>query len=916
MVVNMVTYNCKNIKRSVEGIKELCMVGDIIALQETWLLPCELSYLTGIHDEFGSTGTSAVKIDAGILKGRPFGGVALLWRKSLFPYVSVIPCSCPRIAGIRISTNDKPIIVLSVYMPVDCADNLPEFTDCLGEISAIIDENDVENVFILGDFNAHPGERFYNELLRYSEEQDLVCADVNKLCLTDTFSFISDAHGSRRWLDHCIVTKAAWLCVENTYVKYDVYWSDHFPLIVQCNLNGIKQKTMLNTAYISNKIIWKDRTVAQIEEYKSFCDSHLKDIVNLIECTKLRCSDENHKNIINNLYKQIVNILGQAASVTYVGKVYSRKKVVYGWNKHVSESHWNAKLKFSNWVCHGKPPNGSVYEEMKLARKIFKGKLKWCQNHQDQIKMDSLAKYHAGADFKNFWKCTRNLNVKPIAPVSVADASSPAEIAKLFKEQFSIKSPLGPSSQISFSVSAEDIKYALKKMKKGKSPGHDGLSVEHLRYAGSHLNQILALLFNMCVNHAYLPPDLLKTIVVPIVKNRTGDVSDKGNYRPISLATIIAKVFDSVISNYIDKHVMLHDAQFGFRPDLSTDLAILSLKHTVKYYVDRETPVYACFLDLSKAFDLVSYDLLWQKLKDKDLPVELIELIRSWYLGQENEVRWGSELSDPYRLECGVRQGGLSSPLLFSIYVDDLIEKLSSLQVGCSIDGACINNISYADDMVLLAPSVAALRKMLAVCETYALSHGLVYNVKKTEYMVFKAGAKCPLFVPPLLLNGTPINRVKEFKYLGHWVTEVQDDNVDMDRERRALSVRANMLARRFARCTETVKITLFKAYCTSLYSASLWFKYTQRAYNALRVQYNNSLRVLLRRPRFCSASAMFAEAHIDGFDALWRKKTASLLGRLRGSSNSILKGIADKFDCPLIWSFIKRTKSVLVINY
>ncbi|KAJ0169384.1 hypothetical protein K1T71_014971 [Dendrolimus kikuchii] len=120
--------------------------------------------------------------------------------------------------------------------------------------------------------------------------------------------------------------------------------------------------------------------------------------------------------------------------------------------------------------------------------------------------------------------------------------------------------------------------------------------------------------------------------------------------------------------------------------------------------------------------------------------------------------------------------------------------------------------------MVLLAPSVAALRKMLAVCETYALSHGLVYNVKKTEYMVFKAGAKCPLFVPPLLLNGTPINRVKEFKYLGHWVTEVQDDNVDMDRERRALSVRANMLARRFARCTETVKITLFKAYCTSLY--------------------------------------------------------------------------------------------------
>ncbi|XP_028176959.1 uncharacterized protein LOC114364837 [Ostrinia furnacalis] len=146
-----------------------------------------------------------------------------------------------------------------------------------------------------------------------------------------------------------------------------------------------------------------------------------------------------------------------------------------------------------------------------------------------------------------------------------------------------------------------------------------------------------------------------------------------------------------------------------------------------------------------------------------------------------------------------------------------------------------------------------------------------------------------------------PLKRVNSFKYLGHWVTDDLKDNVDIERERRALSVRCNMLARRFARCKDEVKITLFKAYCQSLYTCSLWVSFTQRAYSALRVQYNNAFRVLLGLPRFCSASTMFAEAHTDGFHAIIRKRSASLLERLRGSTNGILRALADRWDSPLL---------------
>jgi hypothetical protein len=540
--------------------------------------------------------------------------------------------------------------------------------------------------------------------------------------------------------------------------------------------------------------------------------------------------------------------------------------------------------------------------------------------------MDILATHHAKHEFRKFWNSTNRLNTGPGLPVTVGGVSDANRIAELFREQFIVSSPLGPSSafvsdaevkrDLNVIISGKSIAHIIKSMVTGKSPGHDGLSIEHLKYAGVHLSRILALLFNVCVAHSYLPAELMRTTVVPIVKNRTGDMSDRSNYRPISLATIIAKIFDSVLNSMLEKHCTFHDGQHGFSRGLSTETAILSLKHTVKYYTDRRTPVYACFLDLSRAFDLVSYDILWRKLESVGLPDGYTDLLKFWYCNQVNYVRWANEHSEPYRMECGVRQGGLTSPKLFNLYVDQLVRELSGMRVGCHIGNVCVNNISYADDMVLLAPSVSALRALLGVCENFAVSHGLLYNVKKSQYMVFGAGSRCPNIVPPIKLLNEPLERVSKFKYLGHIVADSLKDDYDIERERRALSVRANMLVHRFGRCTDAVKITLFKAYCTSFYTCSLWTNYTKKAYGVLRVQYNNAFRALLRLPRFCSASAMFALAGVDSFEAIMRKKTASFLYRVRGSRHSVLKEIAESGDCPFIGDMVKRTKSIFQINY
>jgi hypothetical protein len=432
----------------------------------------------------------------------------------------------------------------------------------------------------------------------------------------------------------------------------------------------------------------------------------------------------------------------------------------------VKEAHREARSRFLMWVSHGKPECGPFYNEMVDTRKTFKSKLRWCQKHQDRIRMDVLASHHAEGNFRSFWKSTNKLKLASGLPTSVDGLSNSKEhniyifIAEHFRDLFTVKSPLGVSEVRDDETSRDRIKYIsvitvkavsgiISAMANGKSPGHDSLSIEHLQHAGPHLARVLCLFFNVCLVHSYLPSDLMKTVIVPIVKNKTGDVSAGSNYRPISLATIVAKVFDGVLNAQLDGLLKLHDLQFGFKRELSTESAILTLKHTVKYYTDRRTPVYACFLDLSKAFDLVAYDILWEKVYQLGLPSDVINIFKFWYRNQSNCIRWAGECSDAFKMECGVRQGGLTSPKLFNLYINGLIEELCRAHVGCHLGNICVNNISYADDMVLLAPSVGALRKLLNICEKYTSSHGLLYNIKKSQYMIFKAGNKCLDVVPP-----------------------------------------------------------------------------------------------------------------------------------------------------------------------
>ena len=418
---------------------------------------------------------------------------------------------------------------------------------------------------------------------------------------------------------------------------------------------------------------------------------------------------------------------------------------------------------------------------------------------------------------KDFWSQIRKLNVTRSTSSPIVDGLSDSKgIADLFASKFadvlnthssvahdtfrSLVSSSVKSSHLSeISFSDKDVLEAISQLKPRKSDC-DGICSEHVKYASS---AFLAILFTSVVRHGYMPQCLRDCVLTPIPKSNK-DISQSQNYRGIALAS--SKYSSFLCTSHL---------QFGFKPGSSTTLCTGVLKNVVARYIHRGSSVLGCFLDASKAFDLVNHGVLFRKLLDRGLPLSVIRFLSSWYNVQQVSVRWGQSLSDSFSVSNGVRQGSVLSPVLFSVYLDELLERLSNSGVGCHWGGSFIGALCYADDIVLLAPCASALRHMLNICDSYATSHGLIFNANKTQLICFR---RCHAFrnIPSIVFSNVTLSFLDEVSHLGHSLTYNLDDKQDIIRAVKHMNRTANSVL-----CN--TKCLLIKTYCLSLYGCSLW---------------------------------------------------------------------------------------------
>ena len=150
---------------------------------------------------------------------------------------------------------------------------------------------------------------------------------------------------------------------------------------------------------------------------------------------------------------------------------------------------------------------------------------------------------------------------------------------------------------------------------------------------------------------------------------------------------------------------------------------------------------------------------------ERNCPCWFIELLNDWCSKLTSVVRWGNYLSEAFKITSGVRQGTVSSPVLFAVCVDNLLRTLGKSKLGCYIKSCCFNSIMYADDLILISLSIRDLQSMLNICTKEFRNVGLSVNCAKTFCM--RVGPKHSVEPNNIVLNSVSIPWVQEFTYLG-----------------------------------------------------------------------------------------------------------------------------------------------------
>ena len=176
-----------------------------------------------------------------------------------------------------------------------------------------------------------------------------------------------------------------------------------------------------------------------------------------------------------------------------------------------------------------------------------------------------------------------------------------------------------------------------------------------------------------------------------------------------------------------------------------------------------------CFVDYEKAFDRVDWKKLMQALIRLGIDWKDRRLIRNLYMGQKIRIRIEGEYSEPGEIGRGVRQGCPLSPLLFNIYIEELIrEALENLEVGIKVGGTLVKALRFADDQAMLAGTQEGLQQMMEHLERTSKEYGMKINFKKTKVMKISRKKKTTVRI---IINGERIEQVEEFCYLGSVVT-------------------------------------------------------------------------------------------------------------------------------------------------
>ena len=319
-------------------------------------------------------------------------------------------------------------------------------------------------------------------------------------------------------------------------------------------------------------------------------------------------------------------------------------------------------------------------------------------------------------------------------------------------------------------ITVSEILKIVNDMKNETSAGIDSVNIKVVKRVICFISEPLCIIFNQSLSSGRVPDDLKIARITPIhKKGRTDDIN---NYRPVSVLNIFSKILERCIYNrlldFLHKHDILFKNQFGFRQGHSTSTAILELIHNISQAIDAGEFTLAVFIDLSKAFDVIDHSILLSKLHYYGIRGVPLKWFQSYLDSRKQLTVIDNIKSDCKTIRCGVPQGSILGPLLFLIYINDIIVCTQSTKF-----------ILFADDTSIFTSGrdlnslYQLVNKQLFNISHWMQANKLILNTEKTNYMIFGTRPTGNITVDlKLKYRNNEITKVECAKFLGIYLDD------------------------------------------------------------------------------------------------------------------------------------------------
>jgi hypothetical protein len=259
-----------------------------------------------------------------------------------------------------------------------------------------------------------------------------------------------------------------------------------------------------------------------------------------------------------------------------------------------------------------------------------------------------------------------------------------------------------------------------------------------IKLIGPEIAPPLAHIFNLSLATGNFPTSLKQCRVIPIFK--AGDHLECDNYRPISLLSSISKILEKIVAEKLLYHLtendLLYKHQYGFLPNKSTEHNLLYLLDYITNALNDGMFCIAVFLDLKKAFDVCSHEILLAKLEKMGIQNVALKWFKNYLTGRTQQVDINGQLSESRNLDISVIQGSILGPILFLCYINDFWTATNLFSALFADDTTCCGKGKKLDELVLF------VNQELQKIATWFRANKMAVNTSKTKYIIFRTRGK------------------------------------------------------------------------------------------------------------------------------------------------------------------------------